>query len=131
MNRYFKALRKASFRQRIAPIALLLGLFAAAKLTFDASPREQAIQLQLGEALRADLRAIKLTYLEDEEAVSGTEQRFEGKAPSVLTSSPSLSPGRYELDIELADRSGKVTRKRRHVTVPSEGALRIRLEDEP
>lgn len=131
MNRYFTALRKADWRRRIAPIALLLGLVAAAKLTFDASPREQPIQLQLGEPLRANLSAIRLTYLEDNEAVSGSEQRFEGEAPAVLTSAPTLPPGEYHLDIELADRTGKVTRTRRTVTVPSEGSLRIRLEGNP
>jgi len=131
MNRYFSVVRKADWRRRIAPIALLLGLFAAAKVTFDASPREQPIKLQLGEQLRANLRAIKLTYLEGNEAVSGTEQRFEGPAPALLTSVPSLPPGEYRLEIELADRSGKVTRQHRSVTVPSEGDLRIRLEEQP
>jgi len=130
MNRYFTALRKPAFRRRIAPIALLLGLAGAAKLTFDASPREQSIQLQLDERLRADLSAIRLTYLEDEEPISGTEQRFEGSVPAVVTSAPSLAPGTYHLEIELADRSGKVTHQRRSVTVPSEGSLRIRLGEE-
>jgi hypothetical protein len=131
MNRYFTVFRKADWRRRIAPVALLLGLLAAAKLTFDASPREQPIQLQLGEQLRANLSAIRLTYMEDDEAISGTEQRFEGAAPAVVNSAPSLSPGNYDLHIELSDRSGKVTRQRRNVTVPSEGSLRIRLEDGP
>lgn len=131
MNRYFTALRKADWRRRIAPFVLLLGLVAAAKLTFDASPREQPIQLQLGEPLRANLSAIRLTYLKDNEAVSGSEQRFDGEAPAVLTSAPTLPPGEYHLDIELADRAGKVTRARRTVIVPSEGSLRIRLEGNP
>jgi hypothetical protein len=66
--------------------------------------------------------------LEDNEAISGTEQRFRSRPPEVLTSAPSLSPGDYELDIELSDLKGQVTHVRHRVTVPTEGSLRIRVK---
>lgn len=131
MKRYFEAPTKGTFRRRLAPLLLVLGLLGALKLTYDVAPREQSVQLHLPDALRADLRGVRLTYLEDGEAVSGSEQRFPQEAPAVLRSAPSLAPGTYQLDIELSRRGGSVTRVRRDVTVPTEGALRIRLGEEP
>lgn len=131
MKRYFEAPPKGSFRRRIAPLLLVLGLLGALKLTYDVAPREQSVQLHLPDALRADLQGVRLTYMEDGEAVSGSEQRFQDEAPAVLHSAPQLSPGTYQLDIELARRGGSITRVRRDVTVPTEGTLRIRLGAQP
>ena len=127
MKRYFEAPAKESWRRRFAPAVLVLGLLGALKLTYDVAPREQAVQLHLTDGLRANVEGVKLTYLEDGEAVSGSEQRFGQGAPPILRSEPSLAPGQYQLDIELSQRSGQVTRVRREVTVPMDGALRIRL----
>jgi hypothetical protein len=131
MKRYFEAPPKGLFRRRLAPLLLVLGLLAALKLTYDVAPREQSVQVLLPDALRADLQGVRLTYLEDGEAVSGSEQRFPQDAPLVLRSRPTLSPGTYQLDIELSRRGGAVTRVRRAVTVPTEGSLRIHLGEEP
>lgn len=131
MTQYFKDDPRGTWRRRAAPALLLLGLLGAAKLTYDAAPREQPIHLHLHDDLRANLGGIRLTYLEDNEAISGTEQHFDSLPPEVLTSAPSLSPGRYELDIELSDLKGQVTHVRRAVTVPTEGALQIRVDRQP
>jgi hypothetical protein len=108
---------------------LVLGLSAAGKLTYDETPREQPVQLELPETLRADLAGVRLTYMEDDEAILGTEQRFSELAPPRLHSMPSLPPGDYRLDIELAHRGGEVTRLSRRIRVPSEGTVRIRCGD--
>jgi hypothetical protein len=126
MTQYFKDV-PASARRRLASAVLLLGLLGAAKITYDAAPRAQSIHLHLHDDLRANLGGIRLTYLEDNEAISGTEQRFKNRPPEVLTSAPSLSPGDYELDIELSDLKGQVTHVRHRVTVPTEGSLQIRV----
>jgi hypothetical protein len=131
MKRYFEAPTKGSFRRRLAPLLLVLGLLAALKLTYDVAPREQSVQVYLPYALRADLQGVRLTYLEDGEAVSGSDQRFPREAPEVVRSRPSLAPGTYQLDIELSRRGGSVTRVQRDVTVPTEGSLRIRLDERP
>jgi hypothetical protein len=110
---------------------LVLGLLAAGKLTYDETPREQPVQLDLPEALRADLAGVRLTYMEDDEAIVGTEHRFNEAAPPRLHSAPSLPPGDYRLDIELAHRGGAVTRLSRRVRVPSEGTVHIRFVDAP
>jgi hypothetical protein len=131
MTQYFKDSPNGAGRRRIAPAVLLLGLLGAAKLTYDAAPREQPVQLHLHHDLRANLGAIRLTYLEDNEPISGTEQRFKQPPPEVLRSAPSLAPGRYELDIELSDLKGQVTHLRRSVTVPTEGTVQIRVNHPP
>jgi hypothetical protein len=131
MKRYFEAPAKHSWRRRFAPMLLALGLLGAMKLTYDVTPREQSVHLHVPDDLRATLQGVKLTYLEDGEAVTGSEQRFPEAAPTVVRSAPSLAPGRYQLDIELSQRTGAITRLRRDVTVPTEGALRIRLGESP
>jgi hypothetical protein len=131
MTQYFKEAPASARRRRIASGVLLLGLLGAAKITYDAAPREQSIHLHLPADLRANLGGIRLTYLEDNEAISGIAQRFTGRAPEVLTCAPSLSPGDYELDIELSDLKGQVTHQRHRVTVPTEGSLRIRVNPQP
>lgn len=139
MNGYFKAPLKesllgsrpgrgASMRRRLAMPLLALGLLAAGKLTYDETPREQPVQLDLPDALRADLTGVRLTYMEDNEAILGTDQRFSEQAPRSLRSAPSLPPGDYRLAIELAHRGGEVTRLERKLHVPSEGTVHIRVE---
>ena len=110
---------------------LVLGLLGAGKLTYDETPREQRVQLDLPEGLRANLTGVRLTYMEDNEAILGTEQRFLDGAPTRVHSAPTLAPGDYRLDIELSQRDGRVTRLRRKVTVPTEGTLRIRCDESP
>src|ERR1044071_449018 len=88
MTQYFKEATASARRRRIASAVLLVGLLGAAKITYDAAPREQSIHLHLPDDLRANLGGIRLTYLEDNEAISGTEQRFTSRPPGVLTSAP-------------------------------------------
>src|SRR5688572_2229715 len=106
MNRYFKAEAKGVWRRKLAPAVLLVGLASAFKLTYDASPREQRVLLQLPDPLRAGISSVRVTYLEDNVAISGTEQRFVDGAPATLTSHPELAPGSYRLHVELAGRDG-------------------------
>jgi len=68
--------------------------------------------------------------MEDDEAILGTEHRFAEDAPETLRSTPSLPPGDYRVDIELAHRGGKVTHLSRRVRVPTEGTVRLRCCDE-
>jgi hypothetical protein len=131
MKRYFEAATKQGWRRRIAPAVLIAGLLFAFKLTYDEAPREQSVQVHLSTPLRANLAGVRLTYLEDGEAITGSEQRFLDGAPAVVRSTPSLSPGKYQLDIELSEQTGAVTHHRREVVVPSDGTLRIHLDERP
>jgi hypothetical protein len=110
---------------------LVLGLLGAGKLTYDEAPREQAVQLDLPERLRANLEGVRLTYMEDDEVIFGTEQRFANGAPASVWTAPTLAPGAYRLDIELTERGGALTRMHRTIAVPSEGTLHIRCDESP
>lgn len=129
MKRYFEGEGKASWRRRFAPALLVLGLLGASKLTYDAAPREQPVHVHLPDQVRANLQGARLTYLEDGVEVSGSEQRFQDGAPAILHSAPSLSPGHYQLQIELSERNGAVRRLQHELIVPTEGAIRIRFSE--
>jgi hypothetical protein len=120
MLRYFPAER----RRRLAPLFLGVGLFVAGKLAYDEVPRDQELRFVLPEA---GVQALKVTYSSSEGGYAGIEQRYPNGSPREFVHTPSLSPGRYDLSIELIGSDGQVKRLARSVTVPSEGALRIPL----
>jgi len=122
MLRYFPAER----RRRLAPLFLVAGLFVAGKLAYDEVPRDQELRFVLPEA---GVQALKVTYASSEGGYAGVEQHYPNGSPRVFVHTPSLSPGRYELSIELIEPDGRVQQLSRSVTVPSEGALSIPLGD--
>lgn len=122
MLRYFPPER----RRRLAPLFLVLGLATVGKLAHDDMPRDQ----ELTYALPGALSALRITYNDGEEQVVGLERRFPGGSPAFLSHVPSLSPGHYDLAIELVDQDGGVTRLDRSIDVPSEGDLRVSLRGE-
>lgn len=124
MVRYFPPER----RRRLAPLFLAAGLLIVGKLAYDEAPRDQELRYVLP---GSHVQVLRVTYSADDELYAGLERHFPGGSPRELVHTPSLSPGRYELAIELTARDGAVTRMTRSVEVPSEGALRIRLNEEP
>jgi len=124
MRRYFPADR----RRRIAPLFLVVGAFTVGKLAYEEVPRGQDVCFILPDS---GVSAVKVTYSADQELYGGIERRFPEGAPRELFHTPSLSPGEYQLSIELTSDSGRITRMTRSLTVPSEGAARIRLTEAP
>ena len=57
-------------------------------------------------------------------------RRFPHGSPTELVHTPTLSPGRYELAIELTTDTGEVTHLTRSLTVPNDGTLRSPLTTE-
>ncbi len=123
MLRYFPAER----RRRAAPLFLAAGLFVVGKLAYDEVPRDRELRFVLPPT---PVAALRVTYSSDDELYGGLERRFPNGSPPEVVHTPSLSPGRYELAIELTSDGGEVTRLRRSVEVPSAGALRIPLASE-
>ena len=123
MLRYFPPER----RRRFAPLLLAVGVFSVGKLTYDQAPRDQEVHFVLP---GTDVQLLRVTYTQEDELYGGLERRFPNGAPRELVHTPSLSPGRYELAIELT-RGGETTRLMRALTVPTEGTLRVRLGGEP
>lgn len=120
MLRYFPAER----RRRLAPLLLIVGVLTVGKLAYEEIPRRQPLRFALP---ARDIRALKVVYSSEQESFGGLERRFPEGAPREIEHAPSLSPGAYELAIELTERDGAVTQLRRSVRLPSEGTLRISL----
>ena len=122
MLRYFPPEK----RRRLAPLILVAGMFVVGKLAYEEIPRGQDVRFILPES---GVQTLRVTYSAQEELMGGIERRFPHGSPRELTHSPSLSPGRYDVSIELTTDAGQVTRLTRTLTVPSEGAARIRLTE--
>jgi hypothetical protein len=123
MLRYFPVEQ----RRRFAPLVLLLGFALLGKLAHDELPREEELRFELPSPNVAALRVI---YSSGDELYGGFERHFPDGAPALVTHTPSLSPGHYQLAIELSDRAGKIARLTRSIEVPSSGALKIPLRGE-
>ena len=122
MLRYFPAER----RRRLAPLFLVIGLFTVGKLAYDEVPRGQDVRFVLPSE---GVQAVRVMYTSRDEFYGGIERRFPEGSPREIVHTPSLSPGTYDLAIELTGGDGQVTRLRRSLTVPAEGATRIRLTE--
>ena len=120
MLRYFPPER----RRKLAPFLLGAGLLIVGKLTYDEAPRDQEVHFVLP-ATR--IQALRVTYSHEDELYGGLVRRFPNGSPAELVDTPTLSPGRYELAIELTSDTGEVTHLTRSLTVPTEGTLRIPL----
>jgi len=123
MLRYFPAER----RRRLAPIFLVAGLYVVGKLAYDEAPRDQEVRYVLPDTT---VHTLRVTYSSGDDLYGGLERRFPEGSPTELVHTPSLSPGHYDVAIELTGHDGQVRHLTRSLDVPTEGALRIRLTGE-
>ena len=115
-------------RRRFAPLVLLLGLALVGKLAYDEFPRDEPLRFELPSA---NVTALRVIYSQGDELYGGFERHFPDGAPPLVSHTPQLAPGRYQLAIELSDRTGKIARLSRSIDVPSAGVLKIPLVGEP
>lgn len=127
MPRYFPP----KLRRRLAPVFLVIGLLLFGKMAYQEVPQEQRVRFVLTPAQQQNIRAVRVTYTEDEEVLLGWEQRFSGVAPPELVDTPSLRPGHYRISIELIAQNGQMTRLDRGLDVPAFAAPQISLGDLP
>ncbi|MDB4985503.1 MAG: hypothetical protein JWN04_681 [Myxococcaceae bacterium] len=120
MLRYFPPEK----RRRFAPMVLLLGLALLGKLAYDEMPRDEELRFELP---GPNIAALRVIYSSGDEFYGGFERHFPDGAPALVSHTSSLSPGRYQLSIELTDPAGKITQLTRSVLVPSAGPLKIPL----
>ncbi|MDB4973586.1 MAG: hypothetical protein JWN48_1927 [Myxococcaceae bacterium] len=123
MLRYFPPEK----RRRFAPMVLVLGAAIVGKLAYDEMPRDEELRFELP---NPNVAALRVIYSSGDELYGGFERHFPNGAPSLVSHTPSLSPGRYELAVELTEPGGKITRLTRSIEVPSTGALKIPLRGE-
>lgn len=100
------------------------------KLAHEEVPRNQEVRLVLSGEERA-ATSVSFVYSQDGEQVSGVELHFAAGVPEQVVHTPKLRPGIYDLGIRLGYRDGHVEHAARSLTVPSEGAARIRFRGEP
>jgi hypothetical protein len=124
MLRYFPAEK----RRRFAPLVLLVGLLLVGKLAYDEMPRDESLRFELP---GPNVAVLRVFYSAGDDFYGGFERRFPSGSPELVTHSPQLAPGRYELAIELDDASGKTTRLHRSIEVPAAGVLKIPLTGAP
>ena len=124
MPTYFKP----ELRRRLAPLMLVLGLLVMGKLAHEEVPRDQDVELLLSKP-QQDASSVRIAYAHDGEDVSYVELRYEGGAPARVRHRPSLRPGLYDVQIDLGYRDGRVEHVKRDFSVPTEGAVRLRLEN--
>jgi hypothetical protein len=102
--------------------ALLVGRFASDEL-----PRDQEVRLVLGNEQR-EARSVRLVYTRKGEEITGVLVRYPAGAPAQVVHHASLSPGLYDLAIELGYGDGRIEQVAKTLTVPSEGAKSISLQ---
>jgi len=112
-------------RRRLAPLVLGIGLALVGAEVFGAFPRETSVQFGLGEENR-DVFEARVAYSLDGEEVKGARFQWDDRAPSSFRHSVELSPGRYEVRVELVSESGRRT-LRRSLVVPADGVVSIEL----
>lgn len=128
MSRYFPQ----NLRRRLAWVVLVVGLLLFGKMAYEEVPQEQRVRLVLTASQRESVRTVQVTYSsEDEDVLSGWEQRFPNGAPAELVHEPSLRPGRYLVSIDLVSADGTTTHFSRTLEVPSYATTQISLGDLP
>ncbi len=125
MARYFSP----ELRRRIAPIILVIGLLLTGRTVQTEMPRDQEVRFVLSPTQR-NVRSVRVTYLEEGEAISFVEFRPDARSDSPgtpLAHTPSLKPGPYDVTIDVEDDNGVVRSLSRRLNVPSE-QVTIRLD---
>jgi hypothetical protein len=117
-----------SLRRRLAPALLIVGLLLFGKLAHEEIPRTQEVRFVLTPE-HEGARAVRVTYAEAGEAVTGLERRFPDGAPREFSHVTSLRPGHYDLAIEITRPDGQVRRFSRALDIPAEATPRIVLRD--
>jgi hypothetical protein len=124
MLRYFDS----KVRRRIAPIVLIAGLLFVGHTANEEIPRTQEVSYVLSDEQRK-AESLRVSYAQAGETVIDIALRFAPSAPGVVSHSPSLRPGQYDVTIELTGRAFPGQVLSRTLTVPTEPRARIRLEE--
>ncbi len=118
-----------ALRRRLAPAILIGGLLVLGRTVHSDLPREQQLRFVLGQAQR-NARTVRITYLVQGEPLTAIEYHPRADAHDFLVHRPSLTPGPYDVAIEIEDDRGRVKALSRRLVVPSD-PLTIRLDEPP
>jgi hypothetical protein len=118
-------------RRRLASLLFLAaGLLLAYKFGTSGAPRDQEVRLVLAPE-QQQARSVRLSYALEGEEITELIARYPDGAPGLVTHTPELAPGTYDLSIDLGYRDGRVEHVVKTLTVPSEEAIRVQLAPRP
>ncbi len=121
----------AQHRKRIAGLVLALFVVIVAVDIGGTVPRATSLQLAVGDE-HAHVREVEITYTEsgpDGPVVRSARRRYPEGAPSRISDSIDLVPGRYRVQLTLTRDDGTTTRRDGRFEAPGEGAIAVSWDD--
>ena len=115
-------------RRRIAGMALVVFVLVVALDLSHTVPRETRLAFDLGPDHDA-VRSVELAYTHGDESVELARHRYPSGAPSRVTDTLDLVPGRYEVRMDLSYDDGHVTVHEGQFEAPSEGVIVVQWTD--
>jgi hypothetical protein len=114
-------------RKRLARFVLLIALLVVGGQVLQWVPRAVDIRYHLGPRHR-DFTEARIAYMQQGHEIKGVRLRYESGAPESIRHQVDLSPGRYEIAVELRGPDAERT-VRRALQVPADGVVRVDLFD--
>lgn len=118
----------ATHRVRIGRIVLLAGALWLVLKLLPLFPRQTDVVLDLG-AAHAQVVALDVTYMLDDDAVRTATLRYPSGAPRTVAQAVRLPVGELELRAHATLRDGHARASTHRFTAPADGPLRIALFD--
>ncbi len=115
-------------RRRIATLLLGLCLAAIVVEIGGVIPRETRVSVPMG-ASHAQVTEVRIDYLQEEEPVHSVTLRWPSGAPRAVRHTLDLSPGEYDVSVQLFERDGSRRHLMGHLTAPADGVVRLALEE--
>lgn len=109
-------------RRRIAGLVLVAFVVLVAVDLSRTVPRETRLRFDLG-ADHDDVRSVDLAYTCGDEAVEQAMHRYPQGAPSRLSDTLDLVPGRYEVRLDVVYADGHATVREGQFEAPAEGIV--------
>lgn len=112
-------------RRRFATLALGIFIVAVIMEIGGALPRD--VELAYRFPSPEDVVEARLAYSLDAETIREVTLRYPEGAPRIVRDSLELSPGDYDVEVQLRDGDGDTTLLHGRVNAPSDGVVRVRL----
>jgi hypothetical protein len=115
-------------RKRIATLVLFVGL-AIVGVKSEGVPRDTSVAVPLGDD-HAQVTEARIDYLSERRIAHTVTLRWPEGAPSLVRHDVELLPGDYDVHVRLNERDGTQRDLEGHVHSPSEGVVRLALEED-
>jgi hypothetical protein len=113
-------------REKLAPLVAVAGIALVASQLVGSVPREVHLRYDLGPD-HAALEEVRVGYLEAGEELTTARFDYARGAPAAIDHRVTLSPGRYEVVVDLRGDGALTGHGVRTFEVPADGIVRVRL----